>query len=377
MRIIRMRGLWLSILKLSVAAAAGLSMASADVAAQAISFGTPLAVDGKFTAPATDADKKHEKARGLSGIGCLGKDSDPSRECLVVNDEETFAEVATLTPLGLKPTGNVLAIVAQSETGKGVVGTERVAPCPERDDKFSELDGEGISIASDYVYIISSHSCSGKGKYKPSSYLISRFRPVSTDKFQSPPASIVVERTWRGADMLVMSDVGSAFGAPKTSGTNVEGVAVVGSDLYAGLRTPVVGSEAVLIKAPTDALFTPGKDPLARDAVATRTLNLGKNAGIRDLARLSDDSLLILSGPTLEQPDVEYVVWHLPKPIWTSEPSARLIVKTNAKAKKPEETPKAEAMAVLAESGSKVAVVIAYDNVDEAAPTKHELELAR
>ncbi|MHC2618012.1 hypothetical protein ACVIW2_000043 [Bradyrhizobium huanghuaihaiense] len=377
MGMIHMAGLWSSMLKSSVAAAAGLSMVSVDVAAQAISFGSPLAIDGKFTAPATDADKKHEKARGLSGIGCLGNDSDSSRECLVVNDEETFAEVATLTPLGLKPTGNVLAIVAQNENGKGVVGTERVAPCPERDDKFSELDGEGISIAPNYVYIISSHSCSSKGKYKPSSYLISRFRTVGADKFQSPPASIVIERTWRGADMLVMSDVGSAFGAPKETGTNIEGVAVIGPDLYAGLRTPTVGSGAVLIKAPTDALFTPGKDPLAKDTVATRTLNLGKNSGIRDLARLSDDSLLILSGPTLEQPDVEYTVWHLPKPIWTSEPSARLIVKTNAKAKKPEETPKAEAMAVLAESGSKVVVVIAYDNVDEAAPTKHEVELAR
>src|SRR5215204_688879 len=338
---------------------------------QTVSHGSAIAVEKPFKAPASDKDKK---PRGLSGMDCLGKDGDQSRECLVVNDEETFVEVAVLTGKTMRPTGTTIAIVEKGEAGVGILGTPRIAKCGEKG-KFAELDGEGISVFGDYVYVISSHSCSSAGKYKPSSYLISRFKMASSTAFVSGAAPAAVERTWRGGDMLVSSGAAAAYGLPKKEGTNIEGIAVVGDHLYAGLRTPTSGGSAYLVRAPVTALFAPGKDPLAANTVETRTLDFGNNTGVRDFASMIDGSLLILTGPTIEQAGVEYQVWHLPAPVWTSKPVARVVVKTDAKAKKPSEVAKAEVITVVRQVGPKVNVIVGYDNVDDGAPTEHEIVL--
>ena len=69
--------------------------------AQSPSPGMPVTVFGKFKAPLSDKDGK---PRGISGMSCLGKVADIGRECIVVNDEERFAEIAILTQAGLIPT---------------------------------------------------------------------------------------------------------------------------------------------------------------------------------------------------------------------------------------------------------------------------------
>jgi hypothetical protein len=353
---------------LSVFAAVVALLSNIDLSlAQAVSWGTPLDVTGKYDAPDSG-----DKARGISGMACLGTDGDEKRQCLVVNDEETFAEIATLKDGKLTPTGKKLRIVVHGETGEGIVGAQRIADCGGTG-KFSEVDGEGVAVAQGYVYIASSHSCSGGGKYKPSSYLLSRAKLVGPEEFPHGN-SAAVERSWRGADMLFHSDVGNAFGKPKEVGTNIEGIAVIGEQLYAGLRTPVGGASAFLVRAPVGALFAPGTDPLSKDLVRTRSLALGKDTGVRDLAALADGSLLILSGPSVNQ-DVDYTIWHLPNPVWSAQPTALVIAKTNAKAKNNSEIPKAESLTVIAESGTKVAVVVNYDNVDEGAPARHELDV--
>ena len=157
---------------------------------------------------------------------CLGKAGDAKRECFVINDEETFGEVAILTDDGLKPTGKVLQFTRKGESGEGVLGTVRDPKCGD-EGKFGELDGEGVGRAGDYIYVVSSHSCSGGGKYKPSSYLLVRFKPASLNSFigDTPPA---VERTWRVADALLASEVKSAYGDKKGKGTNIEGIAIAG-----------------------------------------------------------------------------------------------------------------------------------------------------
>src|SRR5262249_17125214 len=162
-----------------------------------------------------------------------------------------------------------------------------------------------------YVYIASSHSCSGAGKYKPSSYLLARSRLSGPAAFPSGAAA-EVERSWRGADMLIHSDAWKAFGRPAEKGTNIDGSPVGGKHPYAGLRTPISDSSAFLVRAPVDARFAPGTAPLGGDLVETRTLPLGEKTGVRDLAALADGSLLILSGPTKDQPKVDYAIWHLP-----------------------------------------------------------------
>jgi hypothetical protein len=362
---------------LAAFAAAAVALLNIDLClAQAVSDGKPIDVKGEYAAP--DSGKK---ARGISGMACLGAAGDKKRQCLVINDEETFAEIATLEDESLKPTGKKLRIVEPGESGDGILGAQRIAGCggdgkPSKGGKFSEVDGEGIAVSQGYVYIAGSHSCSGGGKYKPSSYLLSRAKLVGPGEFPHGK-SAVVERSWRGADMLFHSDAGAAFGEPKKVGTNIEGIAVVGEYLYAGLRTPVDGSSAFLIRAPVDALFAPGTEPLSGDLVKTRSLTLGEDTGVRDLAALADGSLLILSGPSKNQ-DIDYKIWHLPNPVWTSEPTALVVVKTKAKGrdeKGKEETPKAESLTIIEQRGKSAVVVVNYDNVDEGAPARHELNI--
>ena len=246
-----------------------------------------------------------------------------------------------------------------------VRGTEQPAACGDTG-KFGELDGEGVAVTKDYAYVIGSHSCTGGGKYKASSYLLVRFKPASANTFvgTAPP---VVERTWRGADMLLLSDdVGSAYGKPKGLGTNIEGLAVIGDTLYAGLRAPVTDGTAYR-GARVDDLFAPGHERLKSVAQKPIKLSLGANIGIRDLAALDNGGLLILSGPAASNRG-EYKIWHLPAPLNSSQPALLTGVTTTAEPKNRAEEPKAESITVIDQAADKVTVVVNYDNIGEGAP---------
>ncbi len=154
----------------------------ADAQATAeVSVGAAVPTLERYKAPASDDDRK---PRGLSGMACLAEKpaadtgGNPTRECIAIIDEEDFAEIVTLSAKGLKPTGRLIKL---SETKQDIAGTEQIAPCPKKDKDFGEFDGEGIAVADGYVYFAGSHSCSGKGKYKPSSYLLARFRHSTAD----------------------------------------------------------------------------------------------------------------------------------------------------------------------------------------------------
>jgi hypothetical protein len=317
---------------------------------------TPVKVSGHFKAPSSDKDGK---ARGISGMACLGKAADASRECFVINDEERFGEVVTLTKDGLAATGKAIDFVEKGEAGKGVLGVARDQVCKDKHGviekgKFDELDGEGVAIASELVYVASSHSCSGGGKYKPSSFLLVRFKVNSVTSFKG---------------------VKGAYGKPKGEGTNIEGIAVIGDRLYAGLRTPVKPDVSFIVSAPVDDLFASGYEGLG-DGVVVETIpvELGANAGIRDLAALRDGRLLILSGPAVEQADVEYKLWLLEKPVAGAARHALATITTSAKGKDGERA-KAETIAVLDETADRLKLLVLYDNIDEGEPTQYEISL--
>jgi hypothetical protein len=340
--------------------------------AEPATTGTTVPVLGKYTAPESDKDNK---PRGISGMGCLGRPGDASRECLVINDEETSGEVAVLTKGGLTPTGKLVLFTSKKGPATDVRGTEQPAACGDTG-KFGELDGEGVAVTKDYAYVIGSHSCTGGGKYKASSYLLVRFKPASANTFvgTTPP---VVERTWRGADMLLLSDdVGSAYGKPKGLGTNIEGLAVIGDTLYAGLRAPVTDGTAYIVSARVDDLFAPGHERLKSVAQKPIKLSLGANIGIRDLAALDNGGLLILSGPAGSNRG-EYKIWHLPAPLNSSQPALLTGVTTTAEPKDPAEEPKAESITVIDQAADKVTVVVNYDNIGEGAPATYEIQLSR
>lgn len=338
-----------------------------------VSVGTAVPTLERYKAPAS-ADKPH----GLSGMACLaekpaaGRSGNPARECVAIIDEESFAEIVILSEEGLRPTGRTVPL---TEAKQEITGTQRVAPCEKKDKDFGEFDGEGIAIADGYVYFTGSHSCSGKNKYKPSSYLLARFAHSSANSFlDGEPA---VELTWRGADMLLNSLVKDSYGEEKGKGTNIEGLAIAGGRLYVGLRTPVGKEVAYILSAPVAELFARGEQPLNGKSVEPISLKFGEGVGIRDLAALQSGGLLILSGPTIEQKEIPYKIWHLPPPLDANGAglSELAIIKTNAVAEKG--LPKAESITVLQESPAtkKITVLVNYDNIDEGAPARHELTL--
>jgi len=340
--------------------------------AGSVSAGDTIPVLGKYTAPKSDEDGK---PRGISGMGCLGAASDPTRECLVINDEETFGEIVVLGKDGLRPTGKAVTLTHKKDPIDSILGSEQTANCGETG-KYGDLDGEGVAIEKIYVYVVGSHSCSGGGKYKASNYLLVRFKPASAVAFVGT-SDPVIERSFRLADMLLLTpELRDAFGRPKAQGTNIEGLAVIDGTLYAGMRTPVDNGTAFIASARTDDLFAPGHERLTAAGKPIR-LSLGPNTGIRDLAALANGGLLILSGPTTNQADVGYKIWYLPKPLSTSAPTELVTVTTSARPKDDADVAKAESITVTSESDDRVTVIVNYDNIDEGAPASHQLRIGR
>ena len=337
---------------------------------------TKLKVVGKFTAPNTEKKPEKMKARGISGMACLGVAADGSRECFVINDEERFGQIAILTRDGFIADGKTIDFVKKNEDGKNVLGKARVPKCNIAD-KFDELDGEGVAIAGDLVYVASSHACSGGGEYKPSSYLLARFKANNASSFKGA-SEPVVERSWRLADVLDASaQLKPAFGMPKEQGTNIEGIAVIGDRLYAGMRTPLgPGSDqAFIVSAVVENLFVPDGEPLRDGKVETISVKLGANAGIRDLAALRNGGLLILSGPAHDEADVPYKLWLLEKPVKDAVPKPLATVTTSTPGKKKNEIAKAETVTVLEETADKLKLLVMYDNIDEGEPTLYDISL--
>ena len=344
--------------------------------AQADSRGTVLAVSQHFYAPASDASGA---PRGISGIVCGAANPDGMRECLVANDEEAFLEHVVLSPAIFTPTGRVVSLAPKDDSG--IVGTVRVAVCPVRsDESLGKPDTEGLALADGYIYTMGSHSCSGGGKFRPSSFLLSRFR-VAADS--APDAPGTVERSWRLADALVASEVGAAYGKKKDDGTNVEGIAVADGLVYAGLRTPLLDNRAVIVTAPVAQLFAPGVAPLDPSVVRTWRVPLGPGSGVRDLAALDGGKLLILSGPTHIQTDVPYRLWIADRTRLNDPPLflANVTPLEDQAGLTPlgrgygGDRPKAEAVAVLEQTADTITVLVMYDNVDEGWPTRMTIRL--
>lgn len=333
---------------------------------------TRIQVSGRFKA-------SNSKPRGISGMACLGKAADASRECFIINDEERFGEIVTLARDGIAATGKTIELVIKGEAGKGVRGEARDPNCKDdrgvvaKPSKFDELDGEGVATVGGMVYVASSHSCTGGGKYKPSSFLLARFKANSATSFKGS-ATPVVERSWRLADVLLESNAKEGYGKPKGAGTNIEGIAIIGDRLYAGLRTPTGSSEAFIVSAPVVDLFAPGTNRLKPGVVKSFTVDLGPNTGIRDLAGLGNGWLLILAGPSVEQADVDYKLWLLEEP--AAGAKKRLLTTVTTSTIGGDGKPaKAETVALLDETTDRLKLLVMYDNINEGEPTQYDISL--
>ena len=301
--------------------------------------GPPYTVAGDFApGPALD----------ISGIACLPA-TGPVLRCLVINDEGHDAQFATIEGRRLVPGGLVPLL------GGTPVGTPTTAHQCAGLGKAGDLDGEGVAFAAPYFYVVGSHGCSRKqGKFRSSSFILARVDVgAAGEAFDS--GHVTVETTYRLADALrAQPKLAPFFAAPLDAahdGLNIEGVAILGNRLYAGLRAPALDGDAVLVGADIAGLFAPGGAalPHADAAPDLVTIHLGPHLGIRDLAALPDGRLLVLAGPAQEQ--------DLPYSLFTVDPGTGTAQAVGTLAQGPgsDRAGKAEAVTVL--PGGKVLVL--------------------
>jgi hypothetical protein len=375
-----------------------------NVRAQDRSAGHRLVVESEFAAPDSRANRE---PRGISGMACLGQGGDKTRECLTVNDEELSAEIITLhddsSPRSHEDAFYIesrrahVVLVPQEVTVDQVVGmrpTPATANCPKPGEKkFKALDGEGIAQADGYIYVAGSHACSRHGEFTPSTFLLTRFKTASADRISGNDNPPTIERTWRLGDVLppIPSLTGDSLDEFNQKQRNIEGIAVVNGRLYAGLRTPNDGGDVLIVSAPVDALFAAGDRRLPAEVVKTskeqeiRVHFNNANTGVRDLAALKDNGgMLILSGPTAAQDDVDYDLYWMKdfKPRASLEhlltiPTGLTKVWSQKKGEEEmeKETQKAETVTVVSETPGKATVLVLFDNVDEGRPTRFDVAL--
>ncbi len=340
-----------------------------------------LQVAGRFT------DDAGNVSQNLSGVACQ-PEAAGKRVCIVIDDQSRSAQVAFLEDGTLTP-GRRIRLIDEASMASIVGSAPTATHCPDNVARFKDLDGEGVSYAAPYFYVVGSHGCSRKsGKFAISSFVTVRFRLDSSGELlardgspgadaSAPDSS--VEATYRLSDALLAADVvGSAFGAalkgPDKSkdGLNVEGVAVIGDVLYAGARAPSVDGKAYVVGAKIRDLFAPGFNRISLQLVVL-TLGLGQNTGVRDLASLSGGRLLILAGPTRDDPDTHYSLF-VAEPPFSSEVKTRQIARLeDVFAPGPDgKRAKAEAVLPLEQASGDLKTLILFDGLPNGGPVEYQ-----
>jgi hypothetical protein len=309
---------------------------------------------------AFEGKKPGKAARDVSGLACLPP-SDGVRRCLLANDENVFAQFATLKGERIAP-GKTIALIGTTPS-PATLGAKPSVACPKRGG-FGEFDGEGVAYAAPYFYVAGSHGCSrNTGEFRLSSFQLAR---IKVDGAGRPDGQ--AELTYRLGDALkVAGAAGVFFGRDLMSadGLNLEGLAVTGDRLWAGLRAPAPADKAVLVGASLAELFAPGHEPL-RSAPEIVAFDAGKGRGIRDLAALSDGRLVALAGPRQDE-DVPYALV-LVDP---RQPAAARQLGELPDRKKA----KAEAIALLAETRNSLSLLIGYDGLKDGGFEEYHLPL--
>ena len=260
----------------------------------------PFELTGNLRAPGRDADGAGNVAEDVSGIACIRTAPD-RRRCLLVNDEGGKAQFLTIEGRRIEPKRRVALIgKAPSPDTLGRAPAERGCGHPEP--VFKEFDGEGVAYAEPYFYVVGSHGCARRADaVNLSAMMLARIR---VDEQGKPADAPEVETTYRLGDALARAETVKDFylkSLMTANGLNIEGLAVVGGLLYAGLRAPSLEGRAFLVVVPVEPLFAAGHAPYAGTPEVI-PLAVGEGAGIRDLSVLEDGRLLVLTGPAQDQP---------------------------------------------------------------------------
>ncbi|WP_306225238.1 DUF3616 domain-containing protein [Bosea beijingensis] len=292
------------------------------------------------------AKKPGRPARDVSGLACMPAANGVQR-CLLINDEGSFAQFARIAENRITPDATLPIIGTEATPDTLGQPPQGICKMPGR---FAELDGEAVAYADGAFYVAGSHGCSRKkGEFRLSSFHLAR---IKVDAEGTTTGK--VELTYRLSDMLRRAGPAGAFfgrGLMDDNGLNIEGIAVTGDTLWAGLRAPSLGNRGFLVGASLKALFAPGH---AQTTETPRIVELpaGSNRGIRDLAPLPDGRLLALLGPAQEQA--------LPYSLMLIDP-ARPDAATSLGDLPARSGDKAESLTVLPPDDKGFAVLVGYD----------------
>lgn len=302
-------------------------------------------------------------AQDLSGIACSGVLAGDGLRCVVINDEGAHAQLATLTDTAMLPGRSVALDVRPQDETLGKAGS---LDCPNGAGRFGEVDGEAVAVDGDTFFVVGSHGCGRhSGKFKLSSFQLIRFQLSADGAPLSEP-----QRTYRVIDLLNRSSVKDKFGADLETahGLNIEGLAVIGDDIYFGLRGPGAGENvgATILQGSVKDLFAPGHDASAHAPVPLH-VPMAKGFGVRDLAPLDRDHLLVLAGPETEgsQP-YQILSFDLRKACSVSlgELDDRPVAEGRAKA---------EGLGLVSADTDSLKVVVLYDGLKNGGPQIYEL----
>lgn len=304
--------------------------------------------------------KPGKEAKDVSGLACLPP-VEGVRRCLLSNDENSSAQFAMLKGKSLAP-GWTIALIG-GRPSAATLGSPPTGLCAKQGG-FGEFDGEGVAFAAPYFYVVGSHGCGrNTGEFRLSSFQLARIKLDGAGRQDGP-----AELTYRLTDALKLAGAAGVFfgrDLAEADGMNVEGLAVTGDRLWAGLRAPAPGDKAVLVGASLAELFAGGHEPL-RGAPQVVSFDAGKGRGIRDLAALADGRLITLVGPRRDE-DVPYALV-LVDP---ARPEAARELGALPDRKKA----KAEVVTLLAETPNTISLLVGYDGPKNGAFEEYRVPL--
>jgi hypothetical protein len=319
----------------------------------------------QVTSPFTDDDG--DVAMNISGLACIPMDAAPST-CLVIDDQGRFAQIAIIGN-GQIAAGVRLPLIGKKPSRDTVGQPPAETACSDGERKFRDLDGEAVAYAAPFFYVVGSHGCSRhSNKFRSSSFILARIRDarVAGAAPRFDPSS--VETSYRLSEALA--------GAPRiqpyftqdlmsANGVNVEGLAVVGGQLFAGLRAPTIDGKAFIVTIDVNKLFDEGASIKAGD-VKVISVPIGTGRGIRDLTRLNDGQLLILSGPAQDA--------QVPFEIHVLDIAAETSTLLSTLGDLPGATgAKAEAISVLSQHRNVVDILVMFDGLPSGGPREYTI----
>lgn len=325
----------------------------------------PWKVHGKLLGKAS-GPSDFEKSEDVSGIACDRSSGFP-RLCLVADDETQGTQIVVLKD-GELIAGDFIKLTEAQHAGKPL-----------------ELDAEGVAFESGIFYVIGSHGRPRHGddpkaeeksnaKAKATRQIFSITIPASavdmhTGKLLAQPE---IKASAALADLLQSQpEIWPSYDrALDDNGLTIEGIAVRNSNLFIGMRGPVIGTSATVLSVPLSAVFGRQQAQSELHKLALEDA-LGKSRGVRDLARHAD-GFLVLAGPVNDPPagkeiqPGDYSIY-----FWDGQNVLNKLADLKPYGKKV----KPEALLPLDGDTERIRVLLMFDGPKEGLPTPLEIKL--